>query len=253
MIPQIRDVSRANDSQRMPLARARHAISLFALLLLMISNENAAARPRASQDSSAKPAPTPAAQQTPSAPSKPSIPAPGEATPLQKAVHQKKVLTEEDLAKPSKAIAPSDFDGEENNPLCDPSCEADLRAQMGFGPEREAEFRNQMTLARHDIGDDHAWNSALQSTLEAAGRYCDLQRQKAQILSKGAVTQYMRDDVNFRFTERERKMILDYGNSAGLLKQRIQAVQRFAPFRASVMEYQVREAAARVCPDFNLP
>jgi hypothetical protein len=63
----------------------------------------------------------------------------------------------------------------------------------------------------------------------------------------------MRDDVNFRFTERERKMILDYGNSAGLLKQRIQVVQRFAPLRASVMEYQVGEATARVCPDFNLP
>jgi hypothetical protein len=154
MILQIPDVSRANVSQRMPPARARHAISFFALLLLMISNANAAACPRALQDSSAKPAPTPAAQQTPAPLSKPSIPTPSETTPLQKAVHQKKVLTEEDLAKPDKAISPSDFDGEENNPLCDLSCEADLRAQMGFGPEREAEFRNQMTLARHDIGDD---------------------------------------------------------------------------------------------------
>jgi hypothetical protein len=147
----------------------------------------------------------------------------------------------------------SDLQCEENNPTCDLSCEEELRAQLGFGPEREAEFRNQLTLARHEIAYDRVWNYTLQSDLQAAGDYCDIQRQKAQILGKGAASSYLRDSVNSRFAERERKLISQYKNSAGLLTQRIQAVQRFAPFRATVMQHQVSEATARVCPDYTLP
>lgn len=193
------------------------------------------------------------AQQPAAAPVKVADTASGDGTPLQKAVHQKKVITEEDFKKPIKSIAPSDLDGEENNPLCDLSCEAELRAESGFGPGREAEFRNQLTLARHDIGADRVWNSTLQSALQAAGQYCDLQRQKMQILSKGAVSEWMRNDVNSRFAERERKIISEYKNSSSLLIIRIQTVQRFAPFRATVMQSQVSEATARVCPDYPLP
>jgi|SRR5437016_6883861 len=186
----------------------------------------------------------------------PPIPLPNTSTgssPLQKAVHQKKVITEDDLAKPTKAISVGDLEGEENNPTCDLSCEAELRSQIGLGPEREAQFRNQLTLARHEIGDDRAWNSTLQAALQAAGLYCDLQRQKAQIVSKGVVSQPIRDSVGSRFAERERNVISQYKNSASLLTQRIQVVQRFASFRATVMQYQWSEATTRVCPDYTLP
>ena len=150
-------------------------------------------------------------------------------------------------------ISLGELEGEENNPTCDLSCEAELRSQMGFGPEREAEFRNQLTLARHEIGHDKVWNSTLPAALQAAGLFCDLQRQKAQIFSKGVVSQPIRDSVNSRFVERERNLISQYKNSAGLLTQRVQTVQRFAPFRATVMQYQWNEATARVCPDYTLP
>jgi hypothetical protein len=251
----IPDLCRIRFSRRMPFDCARTAKYLFVFVLLLIigSRASVAAPLHPSQDPTAKPAPAPPTQQPPPASSSSSSHASTETTPLQKAVHQKKVITEDDLAKPAKAITLSDFDGEENNPTCDLSCEAVLREQMGFGPEREAEFRNQLTLARHEIADDKVWSSTLQSALQAAGGYCDIQRQEARIVGKGVVSQYIRNDVHSRFADREGKLISQYRNSTGLLTQRLQAVERFAPFRATVMQYQWNEATARVCPDYPLP
>jgi len=147
----------------------------------------------------------------------------------------------------------SDLEGEENNPTCDLSCEAELRAQFGFGPEHEAEFRNQLMLARYEISDDRVWSTTLQDALQEASGYCGIKRQIEKIVGKGVVSEYIRNDVHSRFADREGKLISQYRNSAGLLTQRIQAVQRFAPFRATVMQYQWNEATARVCPDYTLP
>lgn len=255
MMPMIREVCRIRFPERMFLASTRGAHYFFAFVLLLITGScvAVAAPLRHSQDPAAKPTHAAAAQQPPAASSSPSPHTSRESTPLQKAVHQKKVITEDDLAKPALVISLDELEGEENNPTCDLSCEAELRSQTGFGPEREAEFRNQLTLARHEIGDDRVWNSTLQAALQAAGLFCDLQRQKAQIFSKGVVSQPIRDSVNSRFAERERNLISQYKNSAGLLTQRVQTVQRFAPFRATVMQYQWNEATARVCPDYTLP
>ena len=244
MMPMIREVCRIRFPERMFLASARGAHYFVAFVLLLITGSCVAAPLQHSQDPTAKPT---------QASSNPSPHRSTESTPLQKAVHQKKVITEDDLAKPALVISLGELEGEENNPTCDLSCEAELRSQIGFGPEREAEFRNQLTLARHEIGDDKVWNSTLQAALQAAGLFCELQRQKAQIFSKGVVSQPIRDSVNSRFVERERNLISQYKNSAGLLTQRVQTVQRFAPFRATVMQYQWNEATARVCPDYTLP
>jgi hypothetical protein len=253
MTPLIRDLRRMRISPRTLLvsARCRSYFIPFVLSLIVGSSGIAVATVQSSQDPNARPAPAPSAQQPPPASTTPAPATPGDSTPAQKPVHQKKVLTEDDLAKPTKAISLNDLDGEENNPVCDLSCEAELRA--GFGPEREAEFRNQLTLARHEIADDKLWNSNLQSALQAAGDYCEIQRQKAKILGNGNAPQYVRDDVNHRFSDREGKLLVQYRNSSGLLMQRIQVVQGFVPFRATVMQYQVSEATARVCPDYNLP
>ena len=234
MIPQIREHRRLRFPERMLISIAPSAFSFFVLLFFFGSCASVA-------------------QQPAPAPAKPVAASISDATPLQKAVHKKKVITEEDLAKPVKKIASSELDGEENNPICDLSCEAELRAESGFGPDHEGEFRNQLTFARHDIGADRVWNSVLQSTLQAAGQYCDLQRQKEKILGKGAASEWLRNDVNSRFAEREHKIVLEYKNFADLLKQRIQVVQRFAPFQATVMQYQVSEATQRICPDYTLP
>jgi len=234
-----------------PRARGNRYFWFFILLFVPGALSSFAAPRQSSENSGAKPAST--AQQSSSAPSNSSPAAPADSKPRPKTVHQKKVLTEDDLVKPPKPISLSNLDGEENNPMCDLSCEAELRAQMGFGPEREAEFRNQLTLARNEIGGDRVWNDALQSALRAAGDYCDIQGQKAKILGKGNAAPYVRDSVNSRFAERERKLALQYRESTGLLNQRVEVIQRFAPFRASVMQHQMSGAAARVCPDYPLP
>jgi hypothetical protein len=249
------DLNRMRFLPRMLFPRARgNSYYWFFVLLFVAGALSSFAAPRqSSENPSAKPTPAPAAQQSSSAPSNSSPAAPTDSKPLPKAVHQKKVLTEDDLVQPPKPISLSDLDGEENNPMCDLFCEAELRSQMGFGPEREAEFRNQLTLARNEIGSDRVWNDALQSALRAAADYCDIQNQKAKILGKGNAAPYVRDNVNSRFAERERRLALQYRESTGLLNQRVEVIQRFAPFRASVMQHQMSGAAARVCPDYPLP
>jgi hypothetical protein len=255
MTPLIRDVCRIRFPGRMAFASVRgvHYFFTIILLLIAVSCMAFAPPPQQSQDPSAKPAPVPAAPQSSTSASNPSPHTSTDRTPLQKAVHQKKVITEDDLAKPAKVISLDDLEGEENNPTCDLFCEAELRAQLGFGPDREAEFRNQLTLARHEIGDDRVWSTTLQDALQAASGYCDIKRQIEKIVGKGVASGYMRNDIHSRFADREGKLSSQYRNSAGLLTQRIQAVQRFAPLRATVMQYQWNEATARVCPDYTLP
>jgi len=255
MIPSIRDAGHARFSRPRPFVfwcGGKYSFARILLLLIMEVCLIRAAGLQASEESNGKTVPVPAAQQPPAG-SNSSARAGIESTPLQKAVHQRKVITEDDLARPAKAVSLSDLDGEENNPVCDLSCEAELRAAMGFGPEREAEFRNQLTLARHEIADDRVWTSTLQDALQAASGYCDIQRQMEKIVGKGAVSEHTRNDVHSRFAEREGKLKSQYRNSTGLLTQRIQAVERFAPFRATIMQYQWNEATARVCPDYTLP
>jgi hypothetical protein len=255
MIPPIHDAWCARFSRRLPFAFRCGAKCFFSCALLLITGVCLihAALLKASQDSNAKTVPVPAAERPGASSSNASARATSESTPLQKAVHQKKIITEDDLAKPAKTISLSALDGEENNPVCDLSCEAELRAEMGLGPEREAEFRNQLTLARHEIADDRVWTSTLEDALQAASGYCGIQRQIEKIVGKGAVSEYTRNDVHSRFAEREAKLKSQYRNSTGLLTVRVQAVQRFAPFRATVMQYQWNEATARVCPDYPLP
>src|SRR5437588_3032381 len=127
---------------RSAATRSAHFFFVFASLLITCSCVAVAEPPRQSQDPNAKPAPAPAAQRTPAASSNPSSHTSTGSSPLQKAVHQKKVITEDDLAKPTKAISVGDLEGEENNPTCDLSCEAELRSQIGLGPEREPQFRS---------------------------------------------------------------------------------------------------------------
>lgn len=255
MIQLTRDLCRKGFAPRTRFALARSAGYFLGLLLLflVVSYASVAAPMQSSENPSVKPAPVPAAQQPPATSPTSSPAASTDSKPSQKTAHQKKVITEDDLVKPPKPISLSDLEGEENNPVCDLSCEAILRGQWGYAPEREAEFRNQLTLARHEIAADRVWNDALQSALQAAGDYCDIQDQKAKILGKGNAAAYIRDNVNSRFAERERKLALQYRESMGLLTQRREAIQRFASFRASVMQHQVSEATARVCRDYPLP
>ena len=195
-----------------------------------------------------------AQQQPPPAQTKAPAEAPKDATPLKKAVRQKKVITEEDLAKPAEPLTLSDADeGEEINPFCDPSCEAALRAQMGYAPEREAEFRNQLTLAWHEISSDKAWNSMLDSGLHAASLYCDLHRNKAAVEANRVVSKAARDEINLHYIEHDREYAGQYRNFEGQVTQRIAAIQRFAPFRATVMQHEWTTLVNRACPDVKLP
>ncbi|HXY23500.1 MAG TPA: hypothetical protein VEI73_02545 [Candidatus Acidoferrum sp.] len=255
LIPMIHDARRLEFFARPKSKNARVAALVFSFLILFSFNvaSSRAGRPRQSQDPNSKPAPAPAAHPVAPAQTKPSSETAQEAAPLKKAVHEKKVITEEDLAKPGKPLKLSEGEDEESNSICDLSCEAELKAQMGVTKDRELEFRNQLTLARNEIGNDRAWNSMLDDAFRAASSYCDVQRQKAEILSKGDSSGYARYMVNDRFAKKQSDLTVQYRNYADLAKQHISVVQRFASFRATIMEYQWNDLTNRACPDFQLP
>src|SRR5882724_7070289 len=121
MIPSIRDAGHARFSRPRPFVfwcGGKYSFARILLLLIMEVCLIRAAGLQASEESNGKTVPVPAAQQPPAG-SNSSARAGIESTPLQKAVHQRKVITEDDLARPAKAVSLSDLDGEENNPVCD--------------------------------------------------------------------------------------------------------------------------------------
>ena len=254
MIPDSRPTLGYRHIVRHPFSSACACALLFlaSVFLLLKAHTSLAGTSPQLQDPNGKPAP--AAQPPAATTAKPQTDAQKDAAPLKKAVRNKRVLTEDDLAKPPEPIALNNLDeGEENNSICDLSCEATLKAEFGFTSGRDLEFRTQLTVARNEISNDHAWNSLLQNATTAAGQYCDLQRQKAEILGKGDASDYARSLVNSRYANRERDLSAQYRNNEGLVEQRIAAIRRFAPLRGSVMQYEWTDFANRACPDFKLP
>jgi len=254
MIPDWRQLGDSRASERFPFSTVGVCalLTLASAFLLLRAHATLAGASAQAQDPSSKP--TQAAQQPAATPAKPPTDAQKDNAPLKKAIREKKVLTEDDLAKPAEPIPLKDLnEGEENNSICDLSCEATLKAEFGFTREQDLEFRTQLTIARNDISNDHEWNSVLEGARTAAGQYCELQRQKAEILGNGNVSEYERSLVNARYATRERSLTEQYRNNKGIVEQRIAAVRRFAPLRGSVMQYEWADFANRACPDFQLP
>jgi hypothetical protein len=121
---------------------------------------------------------------------------------------------------------------------------------MGFTPERELEFRNQLTLARHEISYDKSWNSMLDSAIRSAGLYCNVQRNRAAIDAGRAVSKAARVEISH---QRDREYAGQYRDFEGQVTQRIATIRRFAPFRATIMQYEWSAAVNRACPDVKLP
>lgn len=188
------------------------------------------------------------AQQAPTTSSTPSPKAAGE-TPLQKAVHQKKVITDDDL---TQTIVAGDKGTEaDNDPYCDADCRDELRDEMGVAPEHELEFRNQLTLAEHEIAADSQWTSASHKASDAAQTYCTLETQKAELFSKGKSD--LNNQLNYFFTQREGKLRNDERAAEGELQHRIQEVGRLDSLKAAVMQQEWNAQLRRACPDGQLP
>src|SRR5439155_19776418 len=103
MIPLTHEVKRGRCSRRIRIATGRCARLVLACVLCVNIPASAFALTalQQSQDSTAKPAPIPATQQPAGSPNSPTHAA-SESAPPKKTVHQKKVITEDDLAKPAE-------------------------------------------------------------------------------------------------------------------------------------------------------
>lgn len=195
------------------------------------------------QQTSAQPS-----QQAPTTSSITSPKATGE-TALQKAVRDKKVITDDDL---SKTIAAGDKGtAADNDPYCDANCREELHDEMDVEPEHELEFRNQLTLAEHEIAADSQWISASRKASDAAKNYCDLEARKTDLFSKGKSDP--NTQLNYFFTQREGKL-RNYERAAeGELQHRIQEVGRTDFLKAAVMQQEWNADLRRACPGGQLP
>jgi hypothetical protein len=176
----------------------------------------------------------------------------GDDTQLQKAVRAGKVITDDDLAQP--LIAPNGPDeSRSTDPYCDADCRDQLRYQTGVQPGHDQEFRNHLTLAEHDVAGDHVWTAALRKALDAAQSYCQVEQQKAAVLSKGRASPYIAQNPSFELSEREKKLRYDEIMASGYVKDRIQQVQVFDGFRAALMQQIWSARVNGVCVGTPLP
>jgi hypothetical protein len=175
-----------------------------------------------------------------------------EDTQLQKAVRAGRVITDDDLAQALTAPNVPD-ESRSSDPYCDADSRDQLRYQTGVQPGHEQEFRNQLTLAEHDVAGDHVWTAALRKALDAAQSYCQVEQQKAAVLSKGRASPYIAANPSFQLSKREKKLRYDEIMAAGYVKERIQQVQVFDGFRAALMQQIWSTGANGVCPGTPLP
>lgn len=196
----------------------------------------------------AQQAPAQPSQQAPTTSSTPSPKATSE-TPIQKAVRQKKVITDDDLTQ--TIVAGDKETTADDDPYCDADCRDELRDELGVAPEHELEFRNQLTLAEHEIASDSQWISASHKASDAAKAYCDLEARKTELFSKGKSDP--NTQLNYFFTQREGKLRNDERAAEGDLQNRIQEVGRIDFLKGAVMQQEWNADLRRACAGGQLP
>ena len=167
---------------------------------------------------------------------------------LKDAVHQKKVLTEDDL-HPQPKHNDDSSDDRDFNRVCNPLCEQLVRDQVQTDRDSELEFRNQFALATHEIGNDLKWGAAFADARNAAEDYCDLERTKAKYAYPRSTAPYTSDKMPYDFIVKERDAYYKFKEMEDRVKVRFLAVRQTDTFRSTVMQTSWDVALARTCRD----
>ncbi len=167
------------------------------------------------------------------------------------------VITDEDMAAYHSRNPDGSLNGGKSTRgipatgLCDDECAEEARQMMGFGPDREGEWRIQLATARKSLGEDTEWPAAYAQAARAVETYCTFQyQQEAAALPSGNdwASQVERAKREKYAEEMGRVLMQNVTNANARVNQLIQQAEDGEPVRAAIM----RVLASRVtdsCPD----
>ena len=202
------------------------------------------------------PAPAPAMPASPAA--APAKPAGAQDNPgAAKAPKKKKVFTDDDVsALRAKSHLADDGDGASAaiygaTGACDADCVAEIKEKLGITPEQEGEWKMQLTAARREIGEDHAWAALYAKGQQTMRSVCVLRTQIANAAVPSGndyQSQLERAKQQKMFDDEATAMGQQIANSVGAMNEHITPLAASEPVRATMMA----AIAARLfngCPD----
>ena len=174
-----------------------------------------------------------------------------------KTAKKRKVFTDDDVfALRAKGGLANDDDGGSAMiygaiGACDAECEQEIKVKLGISPAQEGEWKLQLTAARREIGEDHAWRELYAKGQQTMRTVCGL---RAQIENASVPSG---DDYQSRlerakqqkmFEDEEVAMGQQMANSIAAMNQHILQFSAREPVRATMMA-AIGERLFNDCPD----
>ncbi len=161
-----------------------------------------------------------------------------------KAPKKRKVFTDDDVsALRAKSHLANDEDGGSATiygamGACDADCEAEVKEKLGITPDQEGEWKLQLTAARREIGEDHAWAALYAKGQQTMHTVCALRTQIANAVVPSGndyQSQLERAKVQKMFEDEEVTMGQQMTNAIAAMNQHITGFTASEPVRATMM------------------
>jgi hypothetical protein len=174
-----------------------------------------------------------------------------------KAPKKHKVFTDDDVsALRAKSHLANDEDGGAATiygatGACDADCEAEVKEKLGITPEQEGEWKLQLTAARREIGEDHAWATLYAKGQQTMRNVCTLRTQIANAAVPSGndyQSQLERAKQQKMFDDEAAAMGQQMENSIAAMNQHITPFSASEPVRATMMA-AIGERLFSDCPD----
>jgi hypothetical protein len=223
----------------------------------------------AAQSVAPVPAPVAAPAAMPASPAAPiAVPAAAVApTPTKQAAAQdnanaakaaKKVFTDDDVSALRAKSRLANDDAPDSAMIygavgaCDAECEEEVKAKIGAAPEEEGEWKLQLTAARREIGEDHAWRELYAKGQQTMRTVCGLRAQieNARMPSGGDYQSRLERAKQQKMFEDEAAMMnQQMANGVAAMNQHTAQFSEREPVRAGIMAVIGERLFNGDCPD----
>ena len=122
--------------------------------------------------------------------------------------------------------------------LCDDDCAEQARTQLGFGPEREGEWRIRLAAARRHLQADTEWRQPYRDLGDAVKTYCTFEDQQRMAILPTSNTwdAGVERAQRQQYVENMERILLQRVQTAGIQLARLaETVQPIEPVRATIM------------------
>jgi hypothetical protein len=175
-----------------------------------------------------------------------------------KASKKKKVFTDDDVSALRAKSRLANDDAPDSAMIygavgaCDAECEEEVKAKIGAAPEEEGEWKLQLTAARREIGEDHAWRELYAKGQQTMRTVCGLRAQieNARMPSGGDYQSRLERAKQQKMFEDEAAMMnQQMANGVAAMNQLIAQFSEREPVRAGIMAVIGERLFNGDCPD----